>query len=151
MNTLTKVERWDNRLKAIFDQIDDELESYVQTHAATSTIRHFFPPDAVTRYPLHPTRPPASTTANPEDDGHFDIGASFTAGIGSQLGPGYVLTARISTLETVSPDVRRALEDAVAARLRELLPLQFPDAPLSVTRDPSPDGPYKIHGDLSLS
>ena len=151
MNTLSRVERWDARLKAVFDQIDDELESYVSTHAATSTIRHFFRPDAVAGYPLHPTRPPAAATANPEDDGRFDIGASFTAGIGSQLGPGYVLTARIATLETVSPDAQRALEDAVAARLRELLPLEFPDASLSVTRDPSPSGPDKIHGNLSLS
>lgn len=130
----TRVERWEARLKALFDEIDAELEAHI---AAT--------PALAARYPLHPVRPPSGATSNPEDDGHIEIGASFTVGYGSVLGPGYVLVARLATLAHVTPDAQAALEDLVAQKLAERLPSH-----LHVDRDPPPSGPYKIHGDLSL-
>ena len=133
---LSRLERWENRLKAVFDEIDDELEAAVAAN-----------PDAYPAYPRHPARPPAGTTANPEDDGLFDIGASFTAGFGSQHGPGYVLQARIATLDTVSLADQAALELTVVDRLRQKLPKAFPNAHLTVSLDRHV---YKIHGDLSL-
>lgn len=128
----TRVERWEARLKTVFDEIDAELEAMPHIHG---TFRR------------HPNRPPARTTANPEDDGLFDIGAAFTVGIGSTHGPGYVLSARIATLDPVTPDQQQRLDEYVVRRLREKLPTAFPHSTLTVSRD---GHIFKIHGDLSL-
>ena len=127
----TKLERWEARLKKVFDEIDTEFE------------REGF----CRRFKLHPNRPPAFATANREDDGLFDLGAAFSVGIGSEHGPGYVVQARLATLENVPPDTQAKFEAEVVRRLREKLPKAFPGVALHVDRD----GPvYKIHGDLSL-
>jgi hypothetical protein len=127
----TRLERWEHKLKAIFDEIDAELEAEGRGK----------------KYRRHPARPPAGTTSNREDDGLFDLGAAFSVGIGSRHGPGYVLQARIATLDPVSPDAQKKLEDEVARRLRQKLPKAFPGVRLHVNRD---GHVYKIHGDLSL-
>ncbi|HPJ57582.1 MAG TPA: hypothetical protein PLK81_08070 [Kiritimatiellia bacterium] len=127
----TKLERWEARLKKVFDEIDSELEAE----------------GACKKFKRHPNRPPAGTTSNREDDGLFDLGAAFSVGIGSRHGPGYVLQARIATLDPVSPDAQKKLEDEVARRLRRKLPEAFPGVRLHVNRD---GRVYKIHGDLSL-
>ena len=127
----TKLERWEARLKKVFDEIDTEFE------------REGF----CRRFKLHPNRPPAFATATREDDGLFDLGAAFSVGIGSEHGPGYVVQARLATLENVPPDTQAKFEAEVVRRLREKLPKAFPGVALHVDRD----GPvYKIHGDLSL-
>ena len=127
----TKLERWEHRLKQIFDEIDTEFEQE----------------GAWRKFRRHPNRPPAFATSNREDDGLFDLGAAFSVGIGSQHGPGYVVQARIATLDPVPPNIREKFEAEVIRRLREKLPAAFPDTILHVDRD----GPvYKIHGDLSL-
>ena len=131
MSGLSKVERWDAKLKAVFDEIDRELESI----------------DGLRHLPLHPVRPPAGATSNPEDDGVLELGASYTAGFGSKYGPGYVVTIRLATLEEVEPEGYKTLEKTVIDLLRQKLPDAFPDANLKVDRDGSA---YKIHGDLSL-
>ena len=127
----TKLERWEARLKKVFDEIDTEFE------------REGF----CRRFKLHPNRPPAFATANREDDGLFDLGAAFTVGIGSRHGPGYVVQARIATLDAVPAEQQEKFEAEVVRRLKEKLPAAFPGVALHVDRD----GPvYKIHGDLSL-
>ncbi|MGD9782071.1 MAG: hypothetical protein AB7V14_07955 [Kiritimatiellia bacterium] len=129
--TKTKLERWENRLKKIFDEIDAEFEAA----------------GACRKFRRHPNRPPAGTTSNREDDGLFDLGAAFTVGIGSRHGPGYVVQARIATLDDVPRKTQDKFEAEVARRLKEKLPQAFPGVKLFVDRD----GPvYKIHGDLSL-
>ena len=126
----TKLERWEARLKQVFDEINDEFEAEYGQRARR-----------------HPNRPPHGATSNREDDGLFDLGAAFTVGIGSAHGPGYVVQARIATLDAVPPAVQAKLEAEVARRLQEKLPAAFPGVVLHVDRD----GPvYKIHGDLSL-
>ena len=127
----SRVERWELKLKHIFDEIDAEFEAE-GLHQ---------------KYTRHPARPPAGTTGNPEDDGMFDLGAAFSVGIGSRHGRGYVLQARIATLDYVSPAAQKKLEDEVARRLRKKLPVAFPGVKLHVNRD---GRIYKIHGDLSL-
>jgi hypothetical protein len=127
----TRLERWEQRLKAVFDEIDAELEAE----------------GACRKYRRHPARPPAGATSNREDDGIFDIGAGFSVGIGSRHGPGYVLQARIATLDHVPAETQKKLEDDVARRLRKKLPKAFPNVQLHVNRD---GHVYKIHGDLSL-
>lgn len=131
MSGVSKVERWDARLKSVFDEIDCELE-------AVDGLRHV---------PLHPVRPPAGSTSNPEDDGVLELGANYTVGIGSKYGPGYVLRIRVATLEEVDPEGCKLLEETVVEKLRQKLPAAFPGANLSVDRD---GAVYKIHGDLSL-
>ena len=126
----TKLERWEARLKQVFDEINDELEAEYGHRAAR-----------------HPNRPPHGATSNREDDGLFDLGAAFTVGLGSQHGPGYVLQARIATLDPIPAAVQEKFKAEVARRLQEKLPKAFPGVNLHVDRD----GPvYKIHGDLSL-
>ena len=126
----TKLERWEARLKQVFDEINDELEAEYGHRAAR-----------------HPNRPPHGATSNREDDGLFDLGAAFTVGLGSQHGPGYVVQARIATLDAIPADLQEKFETEVVRRLKEKLPAAFPGVALHVDRD----GPvYKIHGDLSL-
>ena len=126
----TKLERWDDQLKKIFDEINDELEA-----------------EYGDRGRRHPNRPPHGATSNREDDGLFDLGAAFSVGIGSQHGPGYVVQARIATLDSVPAEKQEQFETEVIRRLKKKLPAAFPGVKLFVDRD----GPvYKIHGDLSL-
>ncbi len=127
----TKLERWEHRLKKIFDAIDTEFE------------REGF----CRKFQRHPNRPPAGATSNREDDGLFDLGAAFTVGLGSEHGPGYVVQARIATLDDIPAATREKFEAEVVRRLKQKLPRAFPGVQLHVDRD----GPvYKIHGDLSL-
>ena len=128
--TQTKLERWEARLKQVFDEINDEFETEYGQRARR-----------------HPNRPPHGATSNREDDGLFDLGAAFTVGIGSRHGPGYVVQARIATLERIPPAAQKKLEDEVARRLRQKLPAAFPGVELHVDLD---GHVYKIHGDLSL-
>ena len=52
--SLNRLERWERRLKAVFDEINDELESTYGNNK---------------RFRRHPNRPPTGTTSNREDDG----------------------------------------------------------------------------------
>ena len=125
-----RVLQWENRLKGVFDAIDAELERRYGD-----------------RYDLHPARAERGETANPEDDGLFDVGAKFSAGFGSRHGRGYVVDVRLVTLERVPVDTRREIERFVADRLRETLPHAFPDAELRVERE---GAALKIVGDLRV-
>lgn len=99
------------------------------------------------RWPLHPARLAAGEAANPRYDGLFRVTTAFTAGFGSEKGPGYLLRVEPATLEDVPAAEREAIEDEAAALLRDGLAAAFPDRDLRVERD---GGPYKILGDLSL-
>ena len=99
------------------------------------------------RWPLHPARPAAGEAANPRYDGIIRVTAAFTAGYGSEKGPGYLLRVEPATLENVPAADREALEDEAAALVRDGLAAAFPGRDLRVARD---GGPYKIFGDLSL-
>ena len=131
---LNRLERWEARLKTVFDEIDAALEAQTTREGGMG-------------YRRHPVRLPAGVTSNPEDDGLFEVGASFTAGVGSERGPGYVLKARIATLEDIEPAVQERLEAAVVQLLREKLPKAFPGKGLEVVRDGEV---WKIVGDLGL-
>lgn len=121
---------WEATLKAVFDEIDHDLEN---------RFGHL--------YPLHPARPAHGETANPEDSGLFNVGAAFTAGFGSLHGRGYIVEVRMSTLASVPGSVRGELEQEVARLLRERLPDAFPGKSLYVEQDKTG---FKIFGDLSL-
>lgn len=121
---------WEEKLKEVFDEIDDWFEE---------RYGHV--------YQLHPARAERGETSNREDDGLFNIGAAYTAGFGSKYGPGYVVDVKLATLEKVPKDVRAKVERRVVEHLREMLPEAFPGQDLKVEKDGSI---YKIYGDLSL-
>lgn len=125
-----EVEKWENKLKAVFDRIDTQMEEKYG--------------DA---YPLHPARAERKQTGNPEHDGLFQLGASFSAGYGSRLGAGYTVEVNMLTLDDVDAGLRKKIEDDVAEMLERELPKEFPGRDLKVEHDGSA---YKIYGDLSL-
>lgn len=126
----TKATAWEHQLKEVFDEIDAELE---QRYA--------------NRFALHPARPPEGTTSNPEMDGLFNVGASYSAGFGSKFGAGYVVDIRISTLERIPHALLDELRNEVQKMLQEKLPSTFPRKELRVERERSH---LRIVGDLSL-
>ena len=121
---------WEQKLKKVFDRIDDILEKKYGD-----------------MYPLHPARPERGETSNKEHDGLFDLSAVFSAGFGSEHGRGYIVRSRIATLAEVPPEVAEKIEEEVAEMLRKELPEAFPGRNLDVTRD---GHILKIQGDLSL-
>jgi hypothetical protein len=121
---------WEQHLKEMFDEIDDELEGkYGKT------------------FPLHPARPGKGRTSSREQDGLFNVGASFSAGFGSRYGRGYVIDIDMITLARVPHEVRQMIEDEVILLIRKKLPRYFPERNLKVARD---GHVFKIYGDLSL-
>ncbi len=125
-----RVMNWEKTLKRVFDDIDRELE---QEYGG--------------RWPLHPSRPKRGSTSNPEADGLFNIGAAYSAGLGSPHGPGYTVEIRLSTLDRVPPDVRSEIRRTVLERLRTRLPDAFPGKSMQISDQ---NGVIRIHGDLSL-
>jgi hypothetical protein len=125
------LESWEKKLKALFDEIDDEIEERFGS-----------------LYDLHPSRAKRGRTSSKEQDGLFDIGASFSAGFGSEYGRGYVVDIDMVTLERVPDEVQRHIEEMVAERIKEKLPRFFPGKELFVRRD---GNVFKIIGDLSFS
>lgn len=125
-----KVLGWELRLKNMFDEIDKILEKEYQGVL-----------------PLHPRRPAQGSTANPEADGLFNVGASYTTGLGSEFGEGYAVDIRLSSLEEVSPELREKVNTRVRMLLEEKLPLTFPNNQLKIA-----DNGFglKIYGDISI-
>ena len=121
---------FDERLKKLFDEVDAAIEDLYGG-----------------KYPLHPVRPARGETSNPEADGLFNIGAVFTPGYGSETGRGYLIDVSMSTLEKVDEEARREIYNAAADKVRELLPVHFPERVLTVRRDRNH---FKIQGDFSL-
>jgi hypothetical protein len=126
----SKLVVWERKLKSLFDKIDDALEEkYGKV------------------YPLHPRRAKRGATSDKEQDGLFNVGASYSLGIGSTYGPGYIVEVRLATLRKVPKDMRDQIEDEVVRILKRELPKVFPQQKLTVDRD---GNVYKIYGNLNL-
>ncbi len=124
------LEKWEDKLQKIFNNIDHVLEEkYGEL------------------FPLRPNRPAHGEGVTPDADGLFDLGVSFSAGFGSQKGPGYVFRVKLATLRRVPEDLLEQIEDEVIDHLKARLPEEFPGKDLDVSRD---GAVYKIHGDLDL-
>ena len=126
----SRLEAWEQRLKAMFDEIDDHLEDRYGD-----------------LYPLHPNRAARGGTSNKESDGLFNVGAAFSAGFGSKFGSGYVIEVWISTLASVPKELKETIAEETAELVRQKLKTFFPERELDVERD---GNVYKIYGDLSL-
>ncbi len=109
---------WEHQIKKMFDDVDDWLENKYGG-----------------LFNLHPNRSRRGITANKEMDGLFNVGADFSAGYGSELGRGYIVRIRMSTLdhipETVKNDIEKDTEELVRLKLSEF----FPDRALKLERD----------------
>jgi len=125
-----KATAWELRLKKVFDEIDARLEDQYGD-----------------RFKRHPARPAEGKTSNPEMDGLFNVGASYSAGFGSSYGPGYVVDIRLSTLQRIPDPLREELRGRVHEWLSDLLPDAFPGKTLHIDKEGSH---LRIHGDLSL-
>ncbi len=125
------LEKWEDKLQDIFDRIDRILEErYGEL------------------FPLRPNRPAHGRGVTPDADGLFDLGVSFSAGIGSQFGPGYVFRVKLATLNRVPENLLEKVENEVIDLLDAELPREFPGKELKVARD---GHVYKIFGDLDLN
>ncbi len=124
------VEEFEQQLGRLLQEVDVVLEN-----------RH---PE---RFLRHPNRPAHGETANPQYDGAFAVSGAFSAGIGSEFGPGYVLEIRIATLVRLPAELRRAFEEEAVALITERLPEFFPARGLRVVRDGSL---WKVVGDLGV-
>jgi hypothetical protein len=125
-----KVIEWERRLKKVFDEIDGVLESEYQNEL-----------------PLHPNRPAKGTTSNPEADGLFNVGASYTTGLGSAEGDGYAVDIRLSSLKAVSTELRQKVNQRVKELLAEKLKTAFPENEMTVSEN---GHGLKISGDISV-
>ncbi len=125
------LQKWEARLQGIFDRIDEELEDKYGD-----------------RFPLQPNRPAKGKGVTPDTDGLFDLSVSFTVGLVSQFGPGYVFKVRLATMSKVPDEFMEKVEDEVVELLKERLPEEFPGKDLQVSRD---GRVFKIHGDLDLN
>lgn len=127
---MNKLEEWEGRLYTLLREIDGVLEDKYGK-----------------LYPLHPARPERGETANPQYDGLFRITASYSAGYGSKLGPGYIFRVEFVTFENVAESRRKQIEEEAISMAEEGLKRVFPERELSVARD---GNVIKIYGDLSL-
>lgn len=125
-----KAKKWEKILKDVFDEIDRILED-----------------EYGDLFELHPNRPEDGSTSNPEMDGLFNVGASFSAGFGSEFGPGYVVDIRMSTLSSKPAALKTELRDKVKQLLEERLPSAYPGKDLEVHEERKH---LRIIGDLSL-
>ena len=126
-----RVEAMEDRLHAALERVDAELER-----------RHG------DRYDLHPARRSHGTAAKRQYDGLFELTAGFSAGFGSDPGPGSAITLRVVTLEHVPPEARAAFEAEAVALLERQLEAVFPERELEIVRDVHG---LKIIGDLKLT
>lgn len=125
-----KLRAFENQLKALFNEVDHQLEDRWGA-----------------LYSVHPNRPRRGETADPEMDGLFEVAPDFTAGIGSEMGRGYIINVRVATLDQLDPDRYEALMQEAADIVKSLLPRYFPERSLQVVRD---GRRFKIIGDFSL-
>lgn len=123
--------KWENTLQSIFDRIDHKLEDKYGE-----------------KFPLRANRPKAGKGVTPDADGLFDLGVSFSVGIGSEFGPGYVFRVRLATMNRVPEEFMQQVENEVVELLNIELPKHFPDRELNVVRD---GRLFKIYGDLDLN
>jgi hypothetical protein len=125
-----KLRAFENQLKALFNEVDHQLEDRWGN-----------------LYSVHPNRPRRGETADPEMDGLFEVAPDFTPGIGSEMGRGYIISLRVATLDRLDHERYEALMQETADIVKALLPRYFPERDLRVVRDGSR---FKIIGDFSL-
>ena len=99
------------------------------------------------RYRLHPARLPDGKAASRQYDGLFSLSAGFSAGFGSQYGPGYALDLRMVTLDAVPEDFRQKFEQEAIELLQGELDTRMPERHLKIVRDVNG---WKIVGDLHI-
>ena len=126
----SELEIWEEKLRRIFKEANDVLE---EKYGGL--------------FPLNPVRAKNGTTSDPESDGLFDVGATYSTGLGSKYGEGYVVEVRWATLRSVPEEMQKEAEAIVEDILNKRLPDEFPGKNLKVLHD---GDLMKIVGDLSI-
>ncbi|MDA3824142.1 MAG: hypothetical protein PF450_16235 [Bacteroidales bacterium] len=99
------------------------------------------------KYPLHPNRAQRGKAGSVSYDGLFSTGTKFTLGYGSKSGRGYLVDIEIVTLENVTHENRKKIEEDAVSFLKEQLPHHFPHRELDIIQE---GNVFKIVGDFSL-
>lgn len=120
----------ERRLRTVFDELDSFLEN-----------------EYGELFSLHPNRLPRGEAASSLYDGLFSASSKFTMGYGSSAGRGYSVVIDISTLDRVSSEQRKIIEESASQKLEALLQEHFPERELHVVKD---HATYKVVGDFSL-
>ena len=120
----------------------------VRLHAALEAVDAELERRYGARYDLHPARLPHGAAAMRQYDGLFEVTAGFSAGFGSEYGPGYSLMLRVITLEDVPPAERAVFEAEAVELLQHQLRTAFPERNMKIVRDVHG---LKIIGDLKLT
>ena len=125
-----KLEKWERRLKTVFDRVDDALEEKYG--------------DA---FPLRPNRAERGETTSKSHSGLFSVGGKFSLGLGSKHGAGYIVDVRLSTLKRIPAETREAIYEDAQQWLKQELEREFPETDLDLVRD---GNVFRITGDFSL-
>jgi len=126
----TELEKWEQGIEDMLDQIDDLLEDKYGK-----------------KFLLHPARSRRDTTSSKSQDGLIEIKCNFSLGLGSELGEGYVVQPRFVTLEFIPKSERMKVRDFVQEEISKRLSIFFPENNLSVGVD---GNSLKIYGDLKF-
>jgi len=126
----TELEIWEGKLRKIFNEANDVLEDKYGS-----------------LFPLNPVRAKHGSTSSPESDGLFDVGATYSTGLGSKYGEGYVVEIRWATFSQIPENLIIESESIVENILNRRLPEEFPGKNLKVVHDGEI---MKIVGNLSL-
>ena len=117
----TELEMWEGKLRKIFKEINDVLEEKYGS-----------------LFPLNPVRARHGTTSDPESDGLFDVGATYSTGLGSKFGEGYVIEVRWATLKPVPEEMQKEAGAIAEKILNNRLAEEFPGKNLEVVQ-------YSVH------
>lgn len=123
-------EEWDRRLEAVFERVDIKMEQHFKEV-----------------FPRRNNRPAHGETASSQMSGLFNIGASFSAGYGSEQGRGYVIDVELCTYHNVDSELKENIETYARELIKQELEQEFPGRKLEIMRD---GGVYKITGDFFL-
>lgn len=130
MGRISQLEKWEERLLQMMDEVDAIME---QKYCC--------------KFKLKPNRLPHKTGITRDSDGLFDLGISFSAGLTSKYGPGYVFQVRIATSDQISAELQNQIEEEILSLVKTKLPKYFPGLDINVAKEGKT---FRIYGDLSL-
>jgi hypothetical protein len=99
------------------------------------------------KYRIHPNRLKRGAGSNPRFDGLFSTSIAFSLGYGSKTGRGYIVEVDIRTLDKVTEEDRKQIDEDAFNYISNNLKLCLPERELSIVKD---GNVMKIVGDFSL-
>lgn len=129
--SLTELEKWELRLSAVLNRVDQKLEER-------------FGAD----FPRRANRPPSGATSNPKYDGLFSLGSAFSLGYASGDGPNYVISIRLATFSTIPSETWTEILQFTLEQIQKELDDEFLPQKLTASID---SDIIRITGDLNFN